>query len=366
MKKTTLTGLGLAVLVLLSAACKEDPDPKEYDRTALTANIGENIIVPGYDALHASVTDLKDAAAAFRQAPDSARLHQLETALTLAWVDWKYCSAFEFGPAASVSLRAVLNTFPCDSNQILANVNAGTWDLNAAANIDARGFPALDYMVSGVGQNFGVVLRRYQSATDSAKLQNYLAALTSDMEAQVFGVATAWDSYLATFKASQGTDVGSSTSAIVNELNRDLEIIKTASIGIPLGKQTFGAALPGKVEGLYGELSKGLIVAELTGLQIIFEGQAGAAANRYGLREAVDAVEAQYNGQSLGEAISAQFPVAIAAVNAIPEPLSDAVVNQAPTVENAYNEIQKLVVMLKSDMASALSILITYTDADGD
>ena len=56
----------------------------------------------------------------------------------------------------------------------------------------------------------------------------------------------------------------------------------------------------------------------------------------------------------------------IAAVNAIPEPLSDAVVNQAPTVENAYNEIQKLVVMLKSDMASALSILITYTDADGD
>ena len=38
----------------------------------------------------------------------------------------------------------------------------------------------------------------------------------------------------------------------------------------------------------------------------------------------------------------------------------------ADKVEAAYNEIQKLVILLKTDMASALSILITYTDADGD
>lgn len=356
----------MAAVVLLSAACKDQTDPKEYDRAALTANVGENIIVPGYDALQASVADLGDAAAAFRQEPDSHSLNQLNFAFMSAWVDWKYCSAFEFGPAASVSLRAVLNTFPCDTTQILANANAGTWDLNAAANIDARGFPALDYMIYGLGQDFPAVLARYQSPADSAKLQAYLMALVTDMEAQVQGVATAWDSYLATFKASQGTDVGSSTSALVNELNRDLEIIKTASIGIPLGKQTFGTPLPTKVEGLYGELSVGLITAELVGLQIIFEGQAGVAADRYGLREALNAVDAQYNGQSLGDAISAQFTTALAAVDAVPEPLSDAVANSPAAVENAYTEIQKLVVLLKSDMASALSILITYTDSDGD
>ena len=89
MKKTTLSGFGLAILVLFSAACKDKPDPKEYDRSALAANIGENIIVPGYDALHASVTELKVAADAFRQVPDSSRIYQLESALILDWVDLK-------------------------------------------------------------------------------------------------------------------------------------------------------------------------------------------------------------------------------------------------------------------------------------
>lgn len=354
-------------MVLLAASCKDKTDPTEYDRTALTANLGERVIVPAYDQLQDKVDLLRNGSADFRLAKDQVSLDSLQSRFEKAWLAWKACSAFEFGPAATASLRSVLNTFPCDTLQIHNNFTSGAYDLNQAVNLDARGFQALDFLLHGLGSGDAAILNRYQSPSDSSKLAEYLEAVVSDIQAQVSNVRQAWNSgYLATFKASLGTDVGSSTSMLVNELNRDLEIIKTASIGIPLGKQTFDSPLPEKVEALYSEISIELAIAELQGLELLFEGQKDGSAEGYGLREALNAVEALYNGENLGDAIHNQFQTAKAAVAAIPGSLSVAVVTNRVPVEAAYNEIQKLVILLKTDMASALSILITYTDADGD
>lgn len=358
----------MLMAVLLTLGCKDNnPDPKEYDRAALTANLGENVILPAYADLSLEVDRLDQKVASFRHLHDAASLDSLQAALSQAWRAWKTCSAFEFGPAATVSLRSILNTFPSDSTQIHNNFSAGSWDLNLAANIDARGFPALDFLLFGLGTDDAAILRRYESGIDSTKLQNYLAAVVADLHANIITVVNQWNGgYLSTFKSSLGTDVGSSTSYLVNELNRDLEIIKTASVGIPLGKQTFDTPLPEKSEGYYGALSKELMTAELEALSTIYEGQPTGAVEGYGLREAVSALEVTYNGGSLSDAIHDQFTAAKNALSAIPEPFSTAVVSNRPPVESAYNEIQKLVVLLKADMASALSILITYTDADGD
>ncbi|MBL0017129.1 MAG: imelysin family protein [Bacteroidetes bacterium] len=354
-------------MMLLAASCKDKTDPTEYDRTALTANLGERVIVPAYDQLQDKVDLLRNGSADFRVAKDQVSLDSLQSRFAKAWLAWKACSAFEFGPAATASLRSVLNTFPCDTLQIHNNFTSGAYDLNQAVNLDARGFQALDFLLHGLGSGDAAILNRYQSPSDSSRLTEYLEAVVSDIQAQVSNVRQAWNSgYLTTFKASLGTDVGSSTSMLVNELNRDLEIIKTASIGIPLGKQTFDSPLPEKVEALYSEISIELAIAELQGLELLFEGQKDGSAEGYGLREALNAVEALYNGENLGDAIHNQFQTAKAAVAAIPGSLSEAVVTNRVPVEAAYNEIQKLVILLKTDMASALSILITYTDADGD
>ncbi len=354
-------------MMLLAASCKDKTDPTEYDRTALTANLGERVIVPAYDQLQDKVDLLRNGSADFRVAKDQVSLDSLQSRFAKAWLAWKACSAFEFGPAATASLRSVLNTFPCDTLQIHNNFTSGAYDLNQAVNLDARGFQALDFLLHGLGSGDAAILNRYQSPSDSSRLTEYLEAVVSDIQAQVSNARQAWNSgYLATFKASLGTDVGSSTSMLVNELNRDLEIIKTASIGIPLGKQTFDSPLPEKVEALYSEISIELAIAELQGLELLFEGQKDGSAEGYGLREALNAVEALYNGENLGDAIHNQFQTAKAAVAAIPGSLSEAVVTNRVPVEAAYNEIQKLVILLKTDMASALSILITYTDADGD
>ena len=353
--------------VLLFPACKEEAAPKEYDRAALTANVGTSIILPAYNNLVSELDRLKQDCNIFRHTPDDSRYVALSEQFHTTWVAWKACSPFEFGPAASVSLRSVVNTFPCDTLQIHNNFNSGTYDLNQVVNLDARGFPALDFLLYGLGDQTATIVDRYQNPADSANLLGYLSAVVADIHSNCTNVANQWNSgYLTTFNEALGTDVGSSTSMLVNELNRDLEIIKTAGIGIPLGKQTFDTPLPEKVEGFYSQSSVALATAELEALELLFEGQKTGSAEGYGLREALNAVDALYNGGNLGDAIHGQFQTAKAALAAIPAPLSEAVVTNRAPVEAAFTEIQKLVILLKTDMASALSILITYTDADGD
>lgn len=361
-------GMLFAAAVLVGAGCGDrNKDVLEYDRTALTQQLGDNVILPAYTSLSGEVLALEAAQEAFRAGPSLARLDSLQAAFVDAWLSWKPCSHYEFGPAASSSLRSALNTFPSDTSQIVANVTAGTWDLNLASNTDARGFPALDFMLFGLGSDDAGILARYAQPADSAHLHGYLAALVDDARTLVSGVQTAWQgSYRNTFKASLGTDVGSSTSLLVNELNRDHEIIKTASIGIPLGKQTFDTPLPEKVEGLYAGISEELAVAQLRGIRNTYRGISASGTDGYGLEEALDALEAEYNGASLSAAITTQFQAAENALLAMSNPLNVAVVSDRAPVQAAYTEIQKLVVLLKTDMASALSILITYTDSDGD
>jgi uncharacterized protein len=68
----------------------------------------------------------------------------------------------------------------------------------------------------------------------------------------------------------------------------------------------------------------------------------------------------------LSERINQQVNEARLALTLITSPLSEAIVNDPEIVENAYNELQQVVVLLKTDMISALGVSVTSTDNDGD
>ena len=77
-------------------------------------------------------------------------------------------------------------------------------------------------------------------------------------------------------------------------------------------------------------------------------------------------INAEKNGQSLNDLIKAQFTAAIDAVKNTPAPLHDTVVNDNETVVNAYNEITKQLVNIKTDLPSVLCVSITYIDNPSD
>ncbi len=358
----------LAGLLFFSACNPDGDNTMDFDRNAMLENLGNNIILPNYADLSDKMNLLQQAATDFTAAPDNTKLTALQAAFKNAYLSWEKCSAFEFGPAMQVSLRMSVNIFPTDSVQIQTNISSGSYNLETAGNADARGFPAIDYVLHKRSGNNTDVLERFTANSNAQGWKTYLLDLVTDTKSLVDVVKNNWEpasgNYLATFISSDGTDVGSSLGELVNQLNYDYEQLKNARIGIPLGKQTLGVVLPDKCEAYYAGYSVELALEQINGIKNLYLGF--GTFNGSGLDDYLIALDARHDNQTLDEAIQAQLNLAIAALQNVPDPLSETVVNNEAIVNTAYTELQKQTVLFKTDMPSALSVLITYQDGDGD
>ncbi|MBC5994912.1 imelysin family protein [Pontibacter cellulosilyticus] len=362
----------LAILAgfTMLTACDSDGDsgPKtEYDRQAMLANYADNLIVPGYEKFKTETTELSTAVSAFTASPSEATLANARKEYLDAYKVWQDVMTYEFGPADDQMLRSNLNIYPTNASKIESNVSAGSYDLQAAANIDAKGFPALDYLLYGKPTD-AEVTALYTSDANAAKRKKYLQDLANLIKQRAEATYNSWTTanYATTFKESAGTAVGSAVGNLVNQLNFEIDLTKRAKVGIPSGRQSANIARPETVEAYYSKNSLELLKRALMAQKAIFMGVSTSGTNGPGLDDYLDHVDAKYNNMLLSDAIEAQFDAAIAAIDGVTVPLSQAVTSNPQAVSKLYEELQKLIVLTKTDMPSALGVAITYNDNDGD
>jgi len=337
-----------------------------FDRVGMLKNLSTNIIVPGYITFQASVTTLDSSITAFNTSPDLTKLGNLQAAFKIAYEKWQAVSTFDFGPAANENLRISVNTFPADVTQINANVSSGSYNLASLSALPAEGFPAIDYLLFGTGADNNAILVQYTTDGQAANRKAYLAAVSAIIKTKTTNVLSAWKTtYPATFLAASGTDVGSSVGQLTNELNQDFEVLKNYEIGIPAGTESMGTTFPTKVQAYYSKISLQLALLHLQAIQNIYLGQS-AAGNGLGFDDYLVSAKATYNGGSLNDAITNQFATATAKLQALSDPLANQITTNLTGVTAAYAALQLQTVLLKTDMPSALGILITYGDTDGD
>ncbi|MES2617179.1 MAG: imelysin family protein [Bacteroidota bacterium] len=363
--------LRLFILVLtgsvLLTACKEKEKDKPgdtFDKAGILTNLSDNLIMPAYADLKKAVDSLVVANNNFSTDLTFQSFVELQTKFKSAYSAYQWCSTSEFGPAESEIIRASFNTFPCDEGQIINNYTTGTYDLGSASNIDAKGFPAIDYLLHKSGSDNS---KNFSMLSNSSPSISYLTALIAELKTKTDIVNTTWSNgYRATFSNNTGTDAGGSVGLLVNQLNYDFELLKNAKIGIPLGKRTLGTPMPEKIEGYYSETSLQLITEQIKSIENMYLGRSKSGIDGKGLDDYLDHINAQYNSGSLNTAIKNKFISVKTKLAAIPESLANSVVNNQAIVDAAYAEMQQLVVLLKVDMPSALGVLITYQDNDGD
>jgi uncharacterized protein len=343
----------------------EELEPADtYDKQALLVNLADNVILPAYTNFKTSLDSLTLAYNDFKTSGTQIDFQNLKQKFNVAYLKYQFISPFEFGPAENVIVRMNFNVFPTDSVQIRSNINTLSYDLNAANNLDAKGFPALDFLFYGNNQTEASCMAQF---TSSANTRQYVTDLLNDMSAKLNSVISTWNSsYRNTFVNSLSTDVGSSIGFLVNQLNYELDYLKNAKIGIPLGKKSLGIPYPDKCEAYYGGQSLQYISQSLLAIENIYLGRSAAGNNGEGFDNYLDHLGAQYNGGPLNDAINNQFAVAKAKINAIANPLSAQVTSNPAVVDAAYVELVKLLVLLKTDMPSNLGVIITYQDGDGD
>ena len=345
-------------LGVLVSSCEDTGGGEvNFDRQSMLSAYADELIVPGYEAYVSELSDLDEAWNSFQSSQDAGNLNNLQVALTDAWLQWQPLAFWNFGPATDLALLPRTNTFPSDTSLIQSWLAAGSWNLEIAASLDGRGFPALDYLLWSGGAD--AVLANAADATWQSLVSDLIAGLKTD----AITVRDAWNSgYRDTFVAADGTDVGSSAGLIINAGNQYLEVhLRDGKIGIPLGVRSLGIPLPEKSEGFYSGQSMKLAQAGLEGFREWFDG-AGSD-----LLDYIDATGATFDGAPLRQEISSRIENSQSLMTALQgESLPNLIENQTEDVDELYQNLQGLVIVSKVDVPSALGILITYQDNDGD
>ncbi|MEM0962793.1 MAG: imelysin family protein, partial [Bacteroidota bacterium] len=253
-----------------------------------------------------------------------------------------------------------LNTFPTDASRIEANVASGTYVIGAVVNADAVGFPALDYLLHGASD--AEILAAF--AQDSRK--DYLRDNLSFIQTAVSQTASNWENgYQENFLSASnaGTDTGSSLGMVINAMTLHYErFLRDGKIGIPAGVRSAGVPRPTLVESVYGGYSVDLAVANLEAFKRLFLGNTLAGAEGVGLDDNLEALDAA----PLAESIVAEIDEAIAAVQNLTDPLDQQIQADNQLAITAFQQMQDVVALVKSDMTSVLGVTITFRDIDGD
>lgn len=344
---------------------EEEPD---FDKTAMLTNYADNVIIPNLVMAKRDIDSLTSKFNQFNINKDLSNLNSLRSAYFNAYVSFQHITTYELGPSETEIIRSSFNTYPTDTIQINANITAGSYDLTLVANTDAKGLPALDYLLYGKGISDSVVLSNYTTAIYATNRLQYLQTCIYEMQTKINNVINGWNTgYRSTFINSTGSGIGSSLGLLVNQLNFEVDLLKNNKIGIPLGKKSLGVALPDKCEAYYrNTISIHLAKECLNNIENDYLGRSYLGSDGSGMDDYLDALGAQHTSGSLNSAIKSQFVVAKSKLALVQEPLSTSVTTDVATVDAAYIEIQKLLVLLKTDMTSAMGIVITYQDSDGD
>ncbi|MCF8255499.1 MAG: imelysin family protein [Bacteroidia bacterium] len=362
---------------LLSASCSEKTNTKKddgngLDRTSFLTFYADSIIRPSYQNFNSDFQLMRQSAELFIANPNETNLTNFRNNWASAYLSWQSVELFDFGPAEKITLRNFYNIYPADTNGIHANILNPSNTLETPVSYAQQGFPALDYLLNGVGSNQTEILNFYTNADQGSKRTAYIKRLIDKMDLLLSEVITDWNgNYKNTFISQTGLDIGSSTSLMVNGLVLHYErFIRTGKFGIPSGVVSNGILAPNKVEAFYKkDISKSLAQASHLAYINYFNGKSfGSNQEGSSLKTYLDALNAKDNvsGKNLSTLINEQFAIVEAKLNLLNPNLSEEVTNNNSKMIDVATEMQAVVRMLKVDMSSAMSITITYTDNDGD
>ena len=348
---------------------------EDYDKLSLLTNLADNYIIPSLDAYKSKIITLNIHVDSFIVNPNISNLTLLRTNWEEALLNWQDIGFLDFGPSEYILLRKQTNTFPIDTTELNNFISLADWNLDYASSYDSKGLQALDYLLFKPGHSESELITYFQNNTNA---KNYLKAVAEDLNQNINFVTNQWVSYredfINDFEVTQSNfstnSQGSSISNIINALCLHYEFyVRRGKVGLPLG--VFNGfsqlELPELVECYYSGKSTQNLVRSINSLRKYVTGSSYLNNdNGLGLDDYMDFVNAEQSTQQLSTVIDNQFLTILDEVNNINGPLSEEIINNKSQITQTYQELQQLVPYIKVDMTSALGVLITYQDNDGD
>lgn len=344
--------------------------PTSFDREAMLTFWADSIIVPAQNKFKNDLLNLSSAISNFSLNKSQVSLDQVREKWFDAYKSWQHIEMFNVGKAEEINYGVRMNVYPVDTDRVESNISNSDSDIENPNDYSAQGFPAIDYLLYGIGSNDSEILDKYTS--ENSKYLEYLIVVSSKMVELTDSVVSDWNS---SYRDTFITSIDNTATSSINKLTNDFiyyyeKGFRANKIGIPAGVFS-GSTLLDRVEAYYRrDISKVLAIEAINSVSDFFNGisfNGDSSSEGISFKNYIEFLETTKNDSPLGQLIIDQFESVKISINNLND---DFTIQLQP--ENkldmlvTYDIIQVAVVLLKVDMLQALNINVDYIDADGD
>lgn len=343
--------------------------PTSFDREAMLVFWADSIIVPAQQKFQTDLFSLSNSISDFSTNSSQVSLDLVRENWFNAYKSWQRIEMFNIGKAEEINFGVRMNVYPVDTERVEANILSNDSDIENPNDYAAQGFPAIDYLLYGIGTNDSEILEKYTS--ENSKYLAYLLILSNKMTELTDSVISDWNnSYRDNFVASIDNTATSSINKLTNDFIYYYEKgFRANKIGIPAGVFSGGTLLD-RVEAYYRrDISKILAIEAINSVSDFFNGisfNGNTSLTGISFKDYIEFLETIKNDTPLGQLIIDQFESAKTSINNLNDDFTVQLENNKLDMLITYDVIQVAVVLLKVDMLQALNINVDYIDADGD
>ena len=345
------------------------PTPTSFDREAMLVFWADSIIIPAQQKFQTDLFSLSNSISDFSTNSSQVSLDLVRENWFNAYKSWQRIEMFNIGKAEEINFGVRMNVYPVDTERVEANILSSDSDIENPNDYAAQGFPAIDYLLYGIGTNDSEILEKYTS--ENSKYLAYLLILSNKMTELTDSVISDWNnSYRDNFVASIDNTATSSINKLTNDFIYYYEKgFRANKIGIPAGVFSGGTLLD-RVEAYYRrDISKILAIEAINSVSDFFNGisfNGNTSLTGISFKDYIEFLETIKNDTPLGQLIIDQFESAKTSINNLNDDFTVQLENNKLDMLITYDVIQVAVVLLKVDMLQALNINVDYIDADGD
>jgi predicted lipoprotein len=391
----SLSRAAAVVLLCGTAACRNvstsssDTPPDLFDRQALLRSYALQVVIPALSEFETDAGALASATAALAEATAAGTADDGDwTAARQAWRDamrsWQFLEVLQVGPAGEPSMRTggrglrdEIYSWPmvnaCRVDQETATGDFASEDFFVREQISTRGLAAIEYLLFDPDTNNACSAAVDINADGSwaalvandevpSRRARYAELAAAEVSRRAVELVAAWDASGEDFAglligAGDADSPYESAAVAIDEVFAGLFYVdlwvKDRKLAPPAGlnPDCLNTTCPELQESRWADASKEHILANLIAAEEVFLGGTSAGVGFDDFLHAVGASD-------LAVEMTAKMTAAIAAVEAIPGTLSDALANDPQTVRDAHMAVKAFTDDLKSRFVTVLSVKI--------
>ncbi len=349
----------IAFSALLVLSCDDELKPSEnnvFDAIPLLENIVDTHILPEYDTFNKDLSKLVAAKDTFLTNTTEVNLVSLREAYLQAYTTFQAAGKYDFGVANDIRFYLNVNSHPLDIGKV-ENIIPSPESINLE-RIEfqaSQGFPAVDYLLNGLGTSDSEILAFY-IGDEGDNYQGFLDKVIDRIANLTQQVVTDWEVNFANTVKNDAEFADLIYNSYVEYFEKRL---RSSKIDFPAGKFS-GIPNSMAVESVFKpEESQRLLLEAFNSARIFYLGTENSTSSW-------SKILVNLGEEGLDARIKLEFIEAEIALNALNENLAQQVETDNTLMLAARDALQDLVILFKADVVSVLEIPITIVDNDGD